>query len=258
MPRRNGSTTVKNWDANTANAPFRASVNADTVWKVGMPPHDLAVAMRVSPGGRLLLAFELEGIRDYFVSGHRAANGAQVEADGTDCATRRRSPILPVPAQTLDESFARFTAARADLTAAEDAIERAFNDEIERLIAADDIQGALALTVSLPGDTVMKTIAISCLMKSEKWDSQANPLWKTERAPYTAERARLLAVWIEARNAYEAAQTAMERFLVPLMEGFVASKDRAGLDALIAGTPPSVARACLCDARDYRIGKPAA
>jgi hypothetical protein len=250
MGRKNSPRSLEHWASMAPKAPYRASVKPNACWESGKPHPRLIAASRVSPGGRLLLAFEHAGIRDYFVAGH-ISEGAQAEPDNAERASRRK-PVAASKPSTLDEAFDAYRVARKAEDDAIKVLEGMFQVEALRLIEERRFDEAMAIINAMPADTVMKTICIERLMKAGH-DFEAKPLWKVEPIAYTAEHGAALAAWMVAKNAEDAAEKVMGKMVWPLVDAFVKSGDRDGLTALIARTPASVQRAFMIDARDYRM-----
>lgn len=244
------------WDQATANAPYRASLSADHDWDVRRPSPHLAVRMRVCPGGRILAAFTLEAIRDYFVAGH-ADQGAQIEADGATRATALIKTPRPVAvALTLDEIFEQFKAADRIYEAAEAGLKKAFQDPAERLWAQGKPRDALALIKALPSESTARAVAFGHFVREHHWDTQALPLQGVEAAAPNVARAQAMLAWKRAELGLASATQTMTAQLEPLVEGCVRRGDRDALGKLIERTPPCVERAFMVDALNHRMRTP--
>lgn len=257
MGRRNSPRSLAVWEANKVAAPYRASVGAFYAWDVGLPPPRLIVASKISPGGRALLAFKHAEIRDYFVAGHAAENGAQVEPDGAERASRgrRAKPVAePAPA-SLDEAITRFQTARAAHEAAEKRLREVFEDEAMTLIGEGRIVEAIAIINAMP-DTVMKTMCLSKL-KEVGYDFKAQPLHAIDPAETTPAQAKALLDWWLTKGPNGDSEDVMGAMLRPLADDCVARKDEEGLRALLAKIPACVSRAFLSlRLRDLMKGHP--
>ena len=257
MGRRNSPRSLAVWEANKASAPYRASVGPLYAWDVGLPPPRLIVASKISPGGRALLAFKHAEIRDYFVAGHAAENGAQAEPDGAERASRGRKAkpkADPAPAN-LDEAIARFKAARAAHEAAESDLRAVFEAEAIELIDNDRVAEAIAIINAMP-DTVMKTMCLSKLMEVGH-DFKAQPLHSIEPAETTPAQGKALLAWWLTKGPNSDCEDVMGAMLRPLADECVARKDEDGLRALLNKTPACVSRAFLSlRLRDLMKGHP--
>lgn len=243
--------SYKDWPG-TDVARFRASVDMDADWDLRRPSPDLAWASKISPGGRLLLAFDLEEVRDFFVDGHQG-NNAQAEPDGANRASRRKpSAKPPEPPASLEEAFDAYRASNATLEETEQNLEDIFNVEILRLAGEGKREEAIAIVHSMPGACFAKTMAISGL---HNLDPEAGPWPRGEPAALTKEQAASLVVWQRAWLAHEATTKAMETLLTPMVEGFVEKGDKAGLSALFERTPNSMAKVFMADALRSRMPK---
>lgn len=200
------------WRAATSNAPYRASVGTDIVWNTMDPnPRDLSVAYLSSRRGhRLLLAFERLEDRDYFLACY-SDQDAQSEPNGTDVASSRRPKQKKRQPASLDEAKLALAAARTAEIAALADVERGFNDEIEALLRQNEVHAALRLVKSMHPDCVMRSLAISRIHETGKWDRETEPFYKIEALPLNPKRASLMIAWLkshqalkEARNAFEA------------------------------------------------------
>lgn len=248
MARRNSPLTLQLWSRLAAQAPYRASIDSKAHWDVARPAPDLAVASRVSPGGRLLMAFELQELRDYFVEGH-ADQGAQAEANGAEKASARRakpvrSESRQMPMQQVFDGYVQAEKARGE---ADHLVFDVFNAEVQRLRTAGEGEKAVAIINSLPDGMARQKLVMQAL-DSGWWDREAKPMWKVPSAPYTRERAAALVVWQRAEKAYRTAAAILGAHVQPLVQGFVARGDRQGLTGLIEATPNSVEKAFMRDA----------
>jgi hypothetical protein len=254
MARSNSPAALEHWTDMAPQAPHRASIDGDAFWDLERPSPNLAAAMKVSPGGRLLLAFRLKDVRDYFVEGH-LDQGAQVESDGAERATARRSRVQPNSApseRTLEQVFDIYREAARAYDRALDGLREVFTVEALRLLSDGQVEQAKAVINSMPASPA-KHLAISELSRHGGWERDSSPFWKTEPADYTPERAAALLAWGRPHRAEQAASEAMQAVLTPLLDDFLATGDRQGLADLIDLTPPSIERAYLMDALNYRM-----
>lgn len=256
MARSNSPTSLENWKAKAPSAVYRASVGQNTFWDVGRPRPDLAVASKVSPGGRMLMAFGMEELRDYFVEGH-ADQGAQKEPDGAERASPRREGQAPVypGADDLASAIRIYSEARGLLDKAHDAIERAFNDGFASLIEAGRTAEATALLRIMP-DTHLRTSAIMRLQDSG-WDFDANPLWKAAPAAYTKEQAAALVLWQRATMRERAAEGPFSEFAMNRVQEILDEEGREAAEAFGLSLPRSVVKAYVVDRARYGTPGPA-
>jgi hypothetical protein len=228
------------WNMAAPEYPYRASINGDAEWDFSRPlPDDLADAARITPGGRLLLAFRHAEVRDYFVEGH-LDQGAKVERDGAEKATRptsidaKEQSALP----TLDEAAAAVQGTHRAMRAAEDAVEQAFLVEAKNLLAEGRVKSALGIVKSIPGDCVSRTFGIDAAGKAG-WDHAALPFDSIDKTPLTAERGRALLRWLRAMKADKAAEKALETLVAEPLEALIKAKDLDGAEALVERIKPS-------------------
>ena len=206
--------TDAEWTEKAKTAPFRASVNQDPSWDTDNPSYTLAAAYKRSPGGRLLLAFELEEVRDFFVDGHEE-NGAQAEPDGaTRASARHKKDAAAKPVVSLDEAFAAYHSASNRLNLAREEVDQAFLLDIMLLARRGEIAEAAAILHSMPGRCEEKTIAMSRLLDMGLRDEAA---W-CEPAPLTQPRAAALRTWQRAFLVEKKAHAVMSDLLAPLVE----------------------------------------
>ena len=155
MPRSNTPGSNDRWSRLSASAQFRASINGDCSWGNDRPSPDLITCSRISPGGRMLVAFEIAAVRDYFVDGH-LDQGAQPEPDGANRASARRStqdPWSPDPqvvGNSFDLAVAAYSLAAEQHRAAEAQLDAYVLPRIAELKADGEIKAAVALRNALP------------------------------------------------------------------------------------------------------------
>jgi len=253
MARSNSPSSMENWKAKSPKAVYRASIGPNAVWDTDRPRPDLAVAAKVSPGGRMLMAFEMKEIRDYFVEGH-ADQEAQVEPDGAERASpRRTAEVHAFPkADDLAASIRIYSEARALLNEAHDAIERAFNDEFARLFDAGRAGEAISLLRIMP-DTHLRSSAIMRLQDAG-WNFDANPIWKAAPTAYTREQAVALVQWQRASMQEASANEAFAKFAMERVQEILDEEGREAAEAFGLSLPGSVTKAFVMDRARY--GKP--
>lgn len=243
MARSNSPASLENWRAKADRAIYRASVGPNTHWEGKRPSPNLAVAAKVCPGGRMLMAFELEELRDYFVEGH-SNNGAQREPDGCE----RAGPYRPVtPGKTtlsldLESSIPVYLEARKNLGATHKEIERVFNVPFQQLLTADRLEEAIAVLNAMP-DTHLRSVAVSQLLESKKWDLDKNSIWDIDAAPYTREQAVALVRWQRSRKAEKAALDVHGKFAMERAKEILEDEGEEAVKAFAETLPPSITRA---------------
>ncbi|MCE6957899.1 hypothetical protein LAZ40_02350 [Cereibacter sphaeroides] len=245
MARRNSLQSLRWWASCSERAPYRASLPASVSWDFDRPDHRQVTAFRVSPGGRLLCAFELAEVRDWFVDGF-ADLGAQVEPDRAERASARRArPPAPAAREgDLESLFQAVRAADAARRAAEAPIRQAFNEPAEALLAAGDIAGAEAIRASMPD--LVERMLLTQKIREACDQTGALPV-PAPPAPLDAARATALLDEQRASRAFREAEAAMEAAVWPVARDLAESGDRDGLRDLIGRVPPCVCRAFLVD-----------
>lgn len=252
MARSNSPAVLERWANAVSKAPYRASIDGDACWNVGKPSPNLAKAMRVSPGGRLLAAFDLEDLRDHFVEGH-IDQGAQAESDGVERASARRPrPDEPPLVSTLNEAFAKYEDARLLKQSSENILRKVFVERVKSRMADGDVDGALALIASMPRSTE-KDIAITHLIERGDWNYKEKPMHSVSPEPYSSDRAAALLAYSRADRALNVAIDQMNRLLQPLVDDYLSRGDREALAELIERTPASFERAAMMDALRHRM-----
>ncbi|MBY3157316.1 hypothetical protein HFO56_33870 [Rhizobium laguerreae] len=243
MARSNSPASLENWKAKADRAIYRASVGPNTYWEGNRPAPDLAVAAKVCPGGRMLMAFEFEELRDYFVEGH-ADNGGQREPDGCDRASPFR-PVarndLPLPAY-LESSIPAYLTARKALVDSHSEIERVFNVPFQIALDSDKVRTAISMINAMP-DTHLRSVAISKLLDSKKWDTEKKPIWQIEAAPYSRKQAAALVRWQRAKKSERVAEDIHGEFAMDRAQAILEQEGEEALKAFAATLPPSVTRA---------------
>jgi hypothetical protein len=242
MARSNSPASLENWKAKADRAIYRASVGPNTHWEGKRPSSSLAVAGKVCPGGRMLMAFELEELRDYFVEGN-ADNGVQREPDGCEKAGPFRSATTRKAAlpQDLASSIPAFLEARKNLGVSHNEIERVFNEPYEILLDSDKTKEAIAALNAMP-DTYLRSRAISQLLDSRKWDVDQKPIWDVAAAPYTREQAGVLVRWQRARNAEKALSDVHGEFAMEKARELLDEEGEEAVKAFSDTLPPSITR----------------
>lgn len=255
MARSNGSRTLVHWKLVEANAPYRASINGDCHWDVMAPDPNLAAAMRVSPGGRLLAAFEHAEVRDFFVDGH-LPQGAQPEPDFASRARARQRMADPAltDLESIQNSFeaANNSYSEADeaTRSADKALELFARDWIRTFKAEGKIQDALRLRNALPGDTMAKVLVLDMLRPLEP--SQVS---LAGTAPMTPELAALSLTWQRAHRRERALADAITETAGLHGRQLFAEGKSDELSTFIASIRYPIARAFLIDMQ--RHSKPA-
>ncbi len=232
---------LENWKAVAAECPYRASISGNVSWKFHPSP-DLIDAEKVSPGGRLLLAFRTREVRDYFVEGY-LDEGVKVEDDWCVRATRPEpAPKSVTVVVSFDEASAAVVQARADYEEADKAVENLFLPDIEALIAEGKTTEALKIVVSLHSDCLTKTLGMSALMKAGH-DFEANSFGRTEALPLTPERAMALTNWLKARTANKHAEDTLGNIVNSRLTAILQTKGRASAMEFIETIPSSMVKA---------------
>lgn len=254
MTRSNSPTSFLRWTERAPSAPYRASVGNGAHWDTDLPSPNLAEAVRVSPGGRLLLAFRVKEVRDFFVEGH-AHQGAQAELDGCERATSRKgeAPKANPPTESLDEAISAYVVARKAEREADGLIERHFNDKIGRLLSGGEPRKALELLRSMP-DNALRAIAVSAVMKSGLWNIDENPMWKVEPAPYDSERAGAMVLWQRASKGLRAAEDVFGKLAMQRARELLDGEGNEAVAEFMHTLPASVTKAFVADMARY--GRP--
>ncbi|MCS4088433.1 hypothetical protein [Rhizobium sp. BK176] len=243
MARSNSPASLENWSKKAGRAIYRASVGPKSYWDGNRPSPSLAVAGKVCPGGRMLLAFDMEELRDYFVEGH-ADNGVQAEPDLCEKASPyRQIAVASAPRATdLETSIPIYVTARKALDEAYKAIERVFNGPFQALMDADKVKQAIAVINAMP-DTYLRSSAIGQLLASKKWDTEKNPIGHIDPAPYSREQAAALIQLQRAKKADRIAGDIHGKFAMERAEVILAEDGEEALREFAATLPPSIARA---------------
>ncbi|GBQ84714.1 hypothetical protein AA14337_2895 [Acetobacter malorum DSM 14337] len=235
------------------NAPFRASIPRDSDFKNTRPQLSLAVGKKMCPNGRILLAFSMETLRDYFLSGH-IDQQAQAEPDNAPEAKEfRGAPSVTAEGLSLEQSFERYTQADARLNAAVNTMQRVFTDEILRLAEKKDFWKSCALLKSMPS-CALRYEAGSKMYEIATRHGESNIrliLQSESPEPYNWDRAAALRDWGNSVNELQRACDDMLGLLKPLIEDCERRFDREGLMDLIARTPDSIPRTIMMDKLEY-------
>ena len=232
---------LENWKAIAAECPYRASISGNVAWKFHPSP-DLIDAEKVSPGGRLLLAFRTREVRDYFVEGY-LDQGVKPEDDWCVRATR------PEPAEKetavaigFDEACVAVRQARATYDAANKTVESEFSTEVNRLIAQGKTADALRIVVSLHSDCLARTLGISALMEAGH-DFEAHSVGRAEALPLTPERAVALTNWLRAREENKQAEDVLSEIVSSKLTEIMQTKGRAPALEFVQSLPSSMVKA---------------
>lgn len=241
MPRSNQTGSLAQWIAAARDLPYRASISGNCDWDVGRPSHHMAGALRVSPGGRILLAFAVSEVRDYFVLGH-IDQGAQVEDDFAPQATTRSGrppePKLPEDYETAVVDFENALRHRTD---GEKAIEAAFVEPMRALLFARRTVDAVALWRSMP-DTVSKTLAFGELKQSGQWDFDKVKAHTVAPTPYDAQRGAALVSWQRSRNAMERIEQRFDELARERAEDILRHYGHEALMEFVDSVPNSIGK----------------
>jgi hypothetical protein len=236
---------LENWKAISTECPYRASVSGSVSWKFHPSP-DLIDAEKVSPGGRLLLAFRSREVRDYFVEGY-LDQGVKVEDDWCVRATKPEPVAKAAPVvASFDEAVAAVVQARAAYEEADKVVENLFLHDIESLIAKGETTEALKIVVSLDGDCLTKTLGMSALIKAGH-DFEANSVGRTEALPLTPERAVALTKWLKARKANKTAEVVLGEIVDVKLTEIMKTKGRAPAMEFAQELPPSMTKVFAMD-----------
>lgn len=247
----NSAEARSKWAECAHTAPYRASVGADICWGTDRPHWDLATALKSSRRGhRLLMAFELAEVRDYFVEGHRDQD-AQVEPDGAEEAGPRQPKISRPAPRTLEEAKATVIASGLAEQAAQDEVERVFNREVDRLLTEHKAEEALRIIRSMHPDCAMRMIAFDAVRKSGQWDFDAKPLWKLEPMPFTQERAATIFAWLRAHLDNRAAEDDIGAIALPMAQDILDREGYAAVAAFNETMPPCMTKVFIADMADY-------
>ncbi len=196
------------WAGQARGAPYRASAARVHSLDLSLPQTWLATACRASPGGRVLYAFVVAAVRDYFVLGHVATGAAHAEADGVEVATAHvevaSTPPGPVP--TLEAAIAAALATEAAASAAGDALEAAFTRAVDAALAAGDPAAAVAAWRSMPGEATARAVLGARLYQ----DGILGPYAHARPAAPDAERGAAMLAWLRADLDDRAARDALE------------------------------------------------
>jgi hypothetical protein len=243
---------IENWNHVAPEAPFRASVNLGMQWRFH-PGNHLVDAEKASPGGRVILAFRMEEVRDYVVEAY-AHIGAQAEEDRCDRAQRfRGAPPAFETARDYPASVAAFIEAREAHRASENEVERLFLEPVVAHLDRRDPIPAVELLISIPGDSYLRTTAISRVLESGLHDFDAKPLHMYRPTPYTAERVNALREWQRTRTPFVASEKAMGGFAHERLQTLWVEQGKNAALAFLEELPLSMVKA---DARSYlKFGK---
>lgn len=205
MARTNPPGTLSDWIERAAAAPFRASINGDCEWGTHSPQPDLINFARISPGGRMLLAFELAEVRDYFVDGN-LSQGAQLEPDNATRAGAKRNSSDPMTIDSagmadlpLEKLVDIYVEAHLKERQADEAISLYVLPRIASLREDGSESAAASLVKSLPSNTQARFTAWDAL---KAVDQQA--IQSARAAPLNANLARLLLDWQGAHRRQQA------------------------------------------------------
>jgi len=245
MTRTNTPASLDHWATQAASAPFRASIRNDVSWIIGHPSPDLIAASRVCPGGRLLLAFTLEALRDYFVEGY-TDQGAQVEPDHATRAhpfhPHAHSRLTPV---TLDQAIAQYHAAVVARQALASSLNDAFVRPAQTLFDGGQIMAAMAQLKAMP-DHPLRTQVVLTYRADPQWHAA---VWaRCEAALPTPDQAILLRDAQRAAQALERATHHLDAQFRPEFQAAQDRQDRGRLVELAAQMPTAFERAVVLDA----------
>lgn len=191
----------------------------------------------------MLLAFQLEELRDYFVEGH-AGNGVQKEPDHAESAGAFRN--IPITQETLprdlEESIGLYIEARRALKAALDLIDGEFNAPFMALLEAGKHEDAVAVLNAMP-DTYLRTVAIERLLQSGMADTSREAIFAISAAPYSREQASALVQWQRARIDERRIGDIHGDFALRRAEDILKSEGEEALTEFAEILPPSMARA---------------
>ncbi|MDW9481784.1 hypothetical protein GOB57_24350 [Sinorhizobium meliloti] len=198
------------------------------------------------------MAFELAELRDYFVDGH-ADQGAQREPDGCERSRPHRAERIdiPQPPQDLESSIPVYVEARKRLQDALNEIERLFNLPFQQLLEAGQAREAIEVLNAMP-DTHLKSVAISHLLESKKWDHEKNPIWKVGLSPYTREQAGALVQWQRAKKAERAAGEIHGKFAMEKAQEILDDEGNEAVVAFAETLPSSITKAFVMDLAFHR------
>lgn len=251
MGRRNSRSTIEAWDRKAPAAPYRASIDGNASWDTDrIAPHVMAAA-RISPGGRMLMAFELAEVRDLFVESH-ADQGCQVEPnDAVRASPRVGRAAEDLTVLPMDDLIARLAEANGEHRSAELAVDVLYMKGMSDLLEAKDPAGALRLVSGIPSNCVAKTFCLDALNKTVPIASI--PRTDGMDAGYTAEQATACLAWLKVDNE----RRRIEDAVAPLARAHVKALMTEGrtdeADAFLKAFPASVLRAFLHDVRSYPV-----
>ncbi|AQT06242.1 hypothetical protein A0U91_14540 (plasmid) [Acetobacter persici] len=213
----------------------------------------MATGKKVCPNGRILLAFSMEALRDYFLSGH-IDQQAQAEPDNASQASEFRVfPSTTVEGLSLEQSFERYTQADTRLNSAVSAMKRLFTAEILRFAEKKDFWKSCALLKSMP-PCALRYEAGSKMYEiaTRHGESNIRLILQSERPePYNWDRAAVLRDWGKSVNELQRACDDMLGLLRPLIDECEQRFDREGLMDLIERTPDSIPRTIMMDKLEY-------
>ncbi len=226
------------WDEAAPDHPFRASIGRNAYYDVGRPPPHLAAASKRCRGGRILSAFRIRELRDYFVAGHMY-QGAQAEPDGAEHASpQQKIPASPDTPTDFNDALAFLNSAIEIEAKVDKEIQRVFNDAIDRLLAKGHHQDATNLAFAMPPCGAQKTLAFHAIQKSGS-QSQSQPLHLT--APlfslYTAEQATVMTEWIRSFDKRDTADKALDIIVLPKARRIFKEEGSDALTALLKRLP---------------------
>lgn len=256
MGRRNTPLSLENWAKKAPSAIYRASVAPTTFGEIPRPHPDLASASKVSPGGRMLMAFELAAVRDYFVEGH-ADQGAQTEPDRCETASARRPYRAITPeASDYESALALYVAAIRRRRAANERVEAHFRGPINAALENGDVELAVSILAAMP-DTAERIFSFEDIKRSGLWDFNERPLGHVRRAFYTQEQAEALVEWQRADKEYSSCDDIFADFARERGRELLSNEGPEALTEFAHSLPGSITKAYMCDWADQEAKKAA-
>ena len=242
--RSNHPDTIENWNSVSSWLPYRASIGGNCYWDVDWPSPRLIDANKVCPGGRILLAFEIAEVRDFFVEGH-AHQGAHAEADFCERATPRKPTRARPPLPTdYEAALVEFKTALQQNRAVSLAMEVAFIDEIKGYLSEKKVAEAVSLAKSMP-PSGEKSIAYTLIQNSGLGGFDLARSRKADFMPYDAERASVMLQWQMAKHAAERIDDVFYELAYDKAQIILADDGHEALAEFVKGVPNSIAKANL-------------
>lgn len=248
---------IENWNSIEHECRYRASMSGNKGFKFH-PSDDIVDACRVSPGGRILLAFRLKEVRDYFVAGYLDCS-AQAEEDFATRATKYIQPEKRKEQEVadFDVQCERYMIAKKADIAAQDHIEKLFLTEVRSLCSEGKTTEAIAVARSIHGDCVVATLAQSAIFDA-KHDYKTTPYHSVDPVPLSAERALALTQWMHTHERAKEEEELMGKSVPDRIQVLLDTKGREAAGTWAESLPPSLVKVFALDQARYgKISEPA-